>query len=80
MWEITIAKILVFLITSWQIIKSYANNSIKLSRSNLYRLYFIRKDIIKGIMEGSLREVIGNKLIYIYLFIYFLMKSMLSGF
>ena len=31
-------------------------------------------------MERSLREVIGNKLIYIYLFIYFLMKSMLSGF
>ena len=70
MWEIPIAKILVFLITSWPIMKSYADNSIKLSTSNLYRLYFIGKDIIKGIMEGSLREVIGNKLIYIYLFIY----------
>ena len=68
MWEIPIAKICVFLITSWQIIKSYTDNSIKLSRSNQYRSYFIEKDIIKGIMEGSSKEVIGNKLIYIYLF------------
>ena len=45
------------------IIKFHTDNSTKLSRSNLYRPYFIVKDKIRGLMQRSLREVIGNKLI-----------------
>ena len=58
MWEVANGKILVLLVTCWQIIKPYSSK--KLERSNLFRLYFIEK-IFKGVlMEKYLREVIGK--------------------
>ena len=48
MWEVALARISVLLLTSWYIIKSYTGSLIKLSRTNLFRLYFIEKDIIRG--------------------------------
>ena len=52
-------------------------SSIKLQRSTFFRLYFIEKDIIRGLMEGSLKEVIGNWLILyssssLFLILYFI--------
>ena len=52
-WEVAIARISLFLFTSWEIIKLYTGGSIKLSRNNLFRQYFIEKNII--------REAIGRK-------------------
>ena len=48
MWEVDIARMSVLLVTSCEIIKSYTGILIKLLRSNLVRLYFIEKNIIKG--------------------------------
>ena len=42
--------------------KSYFISLVNLSRSNLFRLYFIVKDlqyIIRGLIEGRSREVVG---------------------
>ena len=63
---VAIARISVLLFTSRQIIKFEILHSIgllvvqlKLSRSNVFPLYFLEKDISwGGLMEGSLREVI----------------------
>ena len=41
-WEVANENVAVLLFTCWSIIKSYY--SIKLSRSNLFRLYFIKKN------------------------------------
>ena len=60
MWEVATARISVLLFISRKIIKSYSGSLIKLFRSNLFHLYFIEKNIIRILMEGSLREVIGN--------------------
>ena len=55
-------NIAVLLFTCWKIIKLYY--SIKLTRSNLFRLYFIKRNNGGGggLMERYLSEVIGNKL------------------
>ena len=42
MREVANDTIVVFFFTCWQIIKSY--HSIKLTQSNLFRLYFIKKN------------------------------------
>ena len=47
MWEVAIARMPVLLFTIFKIIKSYAGSLIKLSGSNLFRLYFIEKNIVK---------------------------------
>ena len=38
--------------------KSYSSR--KLTQSNLFRLYFLEKNIGKGLMKKILRQVIGN--------------------
>ena len=48
MLEVAIARIVVVLFISWYMIKFYTGSSIKLSRSDLFCLYFIDKDIISG--------------------------------
>ena len=57
------ARMSVLLFTGCTIIKSYIGSLIKLSRRNLFRLHFIEKNIIRGVKEGNLREVIGIYLI-----------------
>ena len=61
MWEEANDNIAVLLFTRWKIIKSYY--SIKLKRSNLFRLYFIKENN-RGeggrLMKRDLREMIGN--------------------
>ena len=57
MWEVAIARMSVLLFTSCEIIKSYTGCFIKLSRSNLFRLYFVEKNTIKG---GKERKFEGN--------------------
>ena len=48
MWEVAIVRILILLLQAG---KSYAGSLIKLSRSIQFRLYFIKKDIIRGISD-----------------------------
>ena len=48
-WEVANGKILVLLFRCWQIIKS--NTSIKLTRSNLFRIQFIEKNNLGGANE-----------------------------
>ena len=49
---------LVLLFRYWLVIKS--NNSIKLTRSNLFCIQFIDKNNWGGLMKRDLREMIGN--------------------
>ena len=51
MWKVANGKILVFLFTCWLIMKSYSSR--KLTRSNLFRLYFIEKNIWEGTNEKN---------------------------
>ena len=57
-WEVANGKMLVLLFRCWQIIKS--NSSIKLTRSNLFRIQLIEKNNWGGLMKRDLREMIGN--------------------
>ena len=50
------ARISVLLFTNRKIIKSYTGSSIKLSRSNLFRLYFIEKGINMGAYGRKFEE------------------------
>ena len=69
LWEVANGKISVLLFTSWWIIKSFS--SMKLTRINLFRLYFTEKTIeregtnIKRFERSDsfeiLREVIWEK-------------------
>ena len=47
MWEVAVARVSVLLLTRWLIIKSYTGSSITFSMSNLFRLCFVEKDIIR---------------------------------
>ena len=47
MWKEAIARMPVILFTIFEIIKSYTGSLIKLSGSNLFRQYFIEKNIVK---------------------------------
>ena len=60
LWKVVLAEISVLLFTSWKTTKSYTVGSIKLSRNNLFRLYFVEKDIIREGNGRKLREVIGS--------------------
>ena len=55
MWEVAIARISVLLFASWSIIKSNSGSLLKLSRSNLFFLYFTEKDIHRGANEKKFK-------------------------
>ena len=61
MWEVANDNIVDLLFTYWKIIKFYY--SIKLTWSNLFRLYFMKKNNWGGANGRYLREVIGNLVI-----------------